>query len=215
VSRLRRRFLSDRFFFLTVNLLQGRQPLDELDFAVLARSLDAVRRRQQFLLTAWVFLSDHWHAILCPHYPLTISDAMKSVKLTSTMAVNRRRGETAELWQGRFFDHALRTVRDYWDTVEYVRLNPVKRGWVVNPENWIWSSFAEYAGVPAEEQSGVAGWLSTGSNCLRRRQRGSDYDRRPEGGVCTDHHEPLPLRTADYYEPQTRRRGLRYFSRIW
>ena len=64
MSRLRRPFLSD--LFLTVSLLQGRQLLDELDFSVLARSLDAVRSRQQFLLTAWVFLSDHWHAILFP-----------------------------------------------------------------------------------------------------------------------------------------------------
>ena len=152
MSRLRRPFLSDRFFLLTVNLLQGRQLLDELDFSVLARSLDAVRSRQQFLLTAWVFLSDHWHAILFPCYPLTISEAMKSVKLTSTMALSRHRGQTAELWQGRFFDRALRTVRDYWDTVDYIHLNPVKRGLVVKPENWTWSSFAEYSGVPAEEQ---------------------------------------------------------------
>jgi hypothetical protein len=34
VSRLRRPFLSERFFFLTVNLLQDRSLLDELDFAI-------------------------------------------------------------------------------------------------------------------------------------------------------------------------------------
>ena len=152
VSRLRRPFLSDRFFFLTVNLLQDQLLLEELDFAILARSLDAVRSRQRFLLTVWVFLPDHWHAILCPCCPLTISDAMKSIKLTSAMALNGRRGESRELWQKRFFDHALRTVRDYWDTVEYIHLNPVKRGLVAKPENWTWSSFAEYAGVSAEEQ---------------------------------------------------------------
>jgi putative transposase len=163
VSRLRRPFLSDRFFFLTVKLQPGRRQLGERDFAVLAPSLDAVRSRQRFLLTAWVFLPDHWHAILFPSYPLTISDVMKSIKLTSTMALDRLPGETrarsadpvlgsAVLWQGRFFDHALRTVRDYWDTVEYIHLNPVRRGLVGKPENWTWSSFAEYSGVPAEEQ---------------------------------------------------------------
>jgi hypothetical protein len=36
--------------------------------------------------------------------------------------------------------------------VEYIHLNPVKRGLVVKPEEWTWSSFAEYAGVPAIEQ---------------------------------------------------------------
>ncbi len=32
------------------------------------------------------------------------------------------------------------------------RLNPVRRGLVMKPEDWVWSSAAEYAGVPAEEQ---------------------------------------------------------------
>ena len=48
------------------------------------------------------FLPDHGHAILFPPYPLTISGVIKSIKLTSTMAVGRRRREPGELWQGRF-----------------------------------------------------------------------------------------------------------------
>jgi REP element-mobilizing transposase RayT len=152
MSRLRRPFLSDRFFFLTVKLLPKRRDLAQADFACLARCLGAVRCRQRVFLTAWVFLPNHWHAILFPPYPLTISEAMKSLKLTSTNSLGRFRGETGELWQGRFFDHALRTVQEYWETVEYIHLNPVQRGLVAKPEEWVWSSAAEYAGVPPEEQ---------------------------------------------------------------
>jgi REP element-mobilizing transposase RayT len=32
-----------------------------------------MRQKRGFLLTAWVFLPDHWHAILYPPYPLTIA----------------------------------------------------------------------------------------------------------------------------------------------
>jgi putative transposase len=102
-----------------------------------ARCLDAVRSRQRFFLSAWVFVPNHWHAILFPPYPITISEVMKSVKLTSTNSLGRFRGETGELWQGRFFDHALRTVRNYWETVEYIHLNPVRRGLVTKPQDWI------------------------------------------------------------------------------
>jgi len=144
-------FCPTRFFFVTVKLRAGRRYLTEQDFAVLARSLDAVRSRQQFLLTAWVFLPDHWHAILFPHYPLTISGTMKAIKLTSTMAVGRGRGKPGELWQGRFFDHALRTVKEYCDTVDYIHRNPVRRELAATPESWTWSSAAEYSGVAAEE----------------------------------------------------------------
>ncbi len=76
---------------------------------------------------------------------------MKSVKLTSTTTLHRRH-EAGELWQGRFFDHALRTVQDYWDTIQYIHLNPVGRGLVAKPEDWTWSSAAEYSGVSPEEQ---------------------------------------------------------------
>jgi hypothetical protein len=62
-----------------------------------------------------------------------------------------RRGR-GELWQGRFFDHALRTVKDYWDTVDYIHMTPVRRGLAMRPEQCKWSSFAEYAGASSTEQ---------------------------------------------------------------
>jgi REP element-mobilizing transposase RayT len=107
--------------------------LDGSEFALLAQSLAVVRGRRKFLLTAGVLLPDHWHVILFPPYPLTISDGMKSIKLSSTNLLGRHRGEHGELWQGRFpslrsragFDRALRTVKEYAEAVEYIHLNPV------------------------------------------------------------------------------------------
>lgn len=89
----------------------------------------------------------------CSHpYPLTISAAMKSIKLSSTNGLGECRGEAGELWQGRFFDHALRTVKDYTETMEYIHLYPVRRGVVKRPDDWTWSSYHEYAGARAVEQ---------------------------------------------------------------
>jgi hypothetical protein len=47
---------------------------------------------------------------------------------------------------------ALRTVKEYNEKVEYIRLNPVKAGLASCPEDWRWSSCNEYAGMSAEEQ---------------------------------------------------------------
>ena len=68
------------------------------------------------------------------------------------IAVNRGRREAGELWQGCFFDHALRTVQEYLETVGYIHLNPVRRGLVKLPEQWRWSSYREYAGLDGAEQ---------------------------------------------------------------
>jgi REP element-mobilizing transposase RayT len=84
-------------------------------------------------------------------YPVTISLAMKSVKQSSMSAVNQRRGAEGELWQPRFFDRALRSVKEYNEKVEYIHLNPVRAGLVSRPEDWRWSSYNEYAGMSADE----------------------------------------------------------------
>jgi len=126
--------------------------LAERDFERLASSLVRMRDKHGFALTAWVFLPDHWHAIVYPRYPLTISGLLKALKVSSTIAINRGRREAGELWQRRFFDHALRTVKEYQETVEYIHLNPVRRGLVQRAAQWRWSSYREYAGLDAAEQ---------------------------------------------------------------
>jgi len=136
MSRLRRPFLSDRYFFVTVRLLKGRARLQDADFQLMAVALNRTRRQHPFYLTAWTFLPDHWHAICAPVYPRTISLLMKSFKNSSTILINRRRGERSELWQARFFDRALRTVNEYNEKVEYIHMNPVRAGWVQQAEDW-------------------------------------------------------------------------------
>jgi len=79
VSRLRRPFLSDRFFFVTVRVLKRRSELGDADFHLLAAAWRQARLLHPLLLTAWIFLSDHWHAICAPVYPLTVSVVMKSI----------------------------------------------------------------------------------------------------------------------------------------
>ena len=52
--------------------------------------------------------------------------------------------DSGPLWQGRFFDRALRTVKEYYETLEYIHCNPVKAGLVARPEDWRWSSVHGY-----------------------------------------------------------------------
>ena len=93
-----------------------------------------------------MFLPDHWHAIFYPPYPLTISRVMESIKVGATKRMNRSRGEAGLLFQPRFFDRALRTVREYHEKVEYIHVNPVKAGLVSRPDRWPWSSVHDYVG---------------------------------------------------------------------
>jgi REP element-mobilizing transposase RayT len=40
----------------------------EPDFRLSARAFNRARALHRFYLTAWVFLPDHWHCIVAPHY---------------------------------------------------------------------------------------------------------------------------------------------------
>jgi len=113
---------------------------------MLAQVIHERRAEHGFLLTAGVFLPDHGHAIFYPSSPLTISRVMESIKLGSTKIINRLRREVGWLFQPRFFDRALRTVKEYHEKVWYIHLNPVKAGLVNRPEDWPWSSVHDYRG---------------------------------------------------------------------
>ncbi len=61
----------------------------------------------------------------------------------SMISLNQGRPQAGEFWQGRFFDRALRTVKEYLETVEYIPMNPVRRGLVKRAEEWKSSSVRE------------------------------------------------------------------------
>jgi REP element-mobilizing transposase RayT len=185
VSKLRRPFLSDRYFFI-VRLLRRREKFTEPDFALLARAFNRAWALHPFDLTAWVFLPDHWHCIGAPVYPVTISLAMKSVKQSSMGAVNQRRGADGELWQPRFFDRALRSVKEYNQKVAYIHLNPVRAGLLSRPEDWRWSSYNEYAGLSADEQNERCGLI------VDRVRMPSD----PRARICSLHQGSEKTRTT-------------------
>jgi len=146
MSRLRRLVVSDRWFFITCRLLPGRRILSDSEFAILARVIDERRAEHGFVLTAWVFLPNHWHAIFYPRHPLTISRVMEAIKDGATKRINRWRQEAGMLWQTRFFDRALRTVRECNENVEYIHLNPVRAGLASRADEWPWSSVHDYTG---------------------------------------------------------------------
>jgi len=133
-----------------VQSVAERERPSEADFTLLAGSIQSRPTQHHFLLAAWVFLPDHWHAIVMLLYPTTISRVMESITVSSTRQIDMLRGDRGLLCQGRFFDRALRTVKEYQEKVEYIHLNPVKRGLVTKPEEWRWSSIHDYVGAPVQ-----------------------------------------------------------------
>ena len=48
------------------------------------------------------------------------------------------------LWQRQFFDHIIRNQEDFEETLEYIRMNPVRRGLVKDPRDWPYTERLDY-----------------------------------------------------------------------
>src|SRR5208282_4120253 len=72
MSRLRRLVLSDSWFFITCRVLSWRGIPTASEFACWGGVIHERRAQHGFLLSAWVFLPNHGHAIFYPPDALTI-----------------------------------------------------------------------------------------------------------------------------------------------
>jgi putative transposase len=49
------------------------------------------------------------------------------------------------LWQRRFYDFNVWSESKFNEKLNYMHANPVKRGLVLHPKDWPWSSWSHYA----------------------------------------------------------------------
>ena len=145
MAKVRRLLVSDRIFFVTVNLRQSVAFLQEEELPLIVTALTESRRRMRFLLGGYVIMPDHWHALIWPSSPLTISTTMQSVKWQAASMLNRQRGVPGAVWQHQFWDRFVRNERELANQLDYMHLNPVRKGLVARPEDWRWSSYNNYS----------------------------------------------------------------------
>jgi len=112
---------------------------------MLANAIEVVRSRTKFALCAYCFMPDHWHAVILPAEGSSISDVLMRVKILAQRQISKARGSRDGVWQSRFYDHILRSRREFDETVEYVHQNPVRKGLVESATDWPWSSAGWYA----------------------------------------------------------------------
>ena len=69
-----------------------------------------------------------------------LSRAIQALKLS--VAVRRME---RPFWQARYYDFNVHTHGKHVENLRYMHRNPVVRGLVARPEDWLWSSYRHYA----------------------------------------------------------------------
>jgi len=81
-------------------------------------------------------MPDHVHLIFVLGEGSELSAAMSSFGKFTARELNRLQGRQGKVWQDGFHDHMLRDNGSYEVHLQYVRQNPVRKGYVSRAEDW-------------------------------------------------------------------------------
>jgi REP element-mobilizing transposase RayT len=96
---------------------------------------------QRYLLSAWVVMPNHVHAVLWPRPNHLLGDILRSWKGYTAHEANQRLQRMGQpFWQPESYDHWIRSDDEKARVCRYVVNNPVSAGLCAAPEDWRWSS---------------------------------------------------------------------------
>ena len=141
---------------------------DESAKELFVDTLVAQRERCGFHLIAWVVMPEHVHLLIWPKLPeYPVSKILWGLKRdVARRAIEFMRDDGSPLfeqtqnqlgqhqfWQrGGGYDRNIFSEDETREKIEYINLNPVRRGLVDRAEDWVWSSARWYVG---DRDSGI------------------------------------------------------------
>lgn len=157
---LARRYGAGNLHFITFSCYQ-RLPLLGSASArdAFVRILGEMRGQFGFSLVGYVVMPEHVHLLISEPPSGTPSDVMRELKKHVSVAIGGvrpvaiapssapRSGSEERMrsfWQRRFYDFNVWGLEKKNEKLHYMHTNPVKRGLVRNPKDWIWSSYCFY-----------------------------------------------------------------------
>jgi putative transposase len=120
---------------------------------------EQVRRRFRFVVVGYVVMPEHLHLLLSEPERGDLSLVMQALKqgfARRLLCQLRRRCDPRQgrlwdfalaqqhIWQRRFYDFAVWSAAKRQEKLHYIHQNPVRRGLILEPEQWAWSSARYY-----------------------------------------------------------------------
>lgn len=111
-------------------------------------------REYEVAVHAYVLMDNHVHLLVTPTTVAGLSRMMQSMGRRYTQYFNQQYLRTGTLWEGRFKSCLIEADNYLLACARYIELNPVRAGLVMQPEDYLWSSYAHHAGLV------VQSWLT-------------------------------------------------------
>ncbi len=127
---------ASRCHFVTIVTKDRRKFFTDQKLAeAVIETLLHLREKQKFNLYSACLMPDHFHGLIGIGVSgLNLGKICGAFKSLSTKEFWKFRD--GKLWQRQFFDHVIRNEQDFFETVKYIRLNPVKAKLIENWQDW-------------------------------------------------------------------------------
>jgi putative transposase len=158
MQNYRRIYLPGGTFFLTL-VTYNRTPLfsNSENIFCLRFALANVKSEMPLRIDGAVIMPDHIHFLwTLPPEDTNYSKRIGKLKVLFTksiqdrenlpenISISRRKHRESNVWQRRFWEHAIRDENDFEMHLNYIHYNPVKHNIVSCPHLWEYSSFNKW-----------------------------------------------------------------------
>ena len=142
------------------------------DYRVFLETLAECVARYRWLVLSYCLLPNHLHLLLqTPDANLSLG--MRRLTGSYARQFNTAHDRSGHVFQGRFESRLIEDEEHLHAALAYIALNPVRAGLSATPQDWIWSSHAELAGVRRPSrliaQAAVLGRFATRPTTARAR----------------------------------------------
>jgi len=165
-------FITDQHnpYFLTLTVVHWIDLFSRKDYRdVIVESLNYCIKEKNIRVYSWVIMTNHVHLICQASPPGSMSSFLRDFKKFTSKAIIKKMEEIHESrkeWlldmfafeahrtgRAKYFkiwkddNHAIDlTVIDMDEKIEYIHLNPVRAGWVLCEDHYLYSSAIDYYG---------------------------------------------------------------------
>ena len=157
MPRVKHYFEPGGFYHITTRTLGGEQAFaTEEAKRLVVRALSYYRRAGRWRVYAFVVMANHVHSVVSANLG-ALSDTVRDFK--KWIWHELARPENTSLWERRYDDNAIGSLREMKQVTEYVHHNPVRIGLVRRPEDYFWASARNYAGLKPVAMEVDMDWL--------------------------------------------------------
>ena len=138
-------FLTDYHYFITAGT-QGKKPYFDSDAKkeLLFDTICEMLKEDHSELQGWVILSNHYHILVKLKDAFLLPQIIKKIHSKSAVLVNKLSKRTGRKIWYQYWDECVRDEKDFYAKLNYIHFNPVKHGYVEDPESYKFSSYNHY-----------------------------------------------------------------------